>query len=244
MKKLAITLTLLVGGLCAKAQVGMSCQYFPGLQVGFVTVKTQNNMSLGGGTVKYKYGAGLPLLMVDRIKNRWYTLVDFSALYYGATQTNKSNDDRVKISKAEGGLIAGRLGYMFGEGDQFRIGPCATLGYSTSNLDSSRKAFDFKRAYYNYGLGVVAYKKFGKFRVAGKAGFELYRRKDYLTGKGHGMFFEGTLGYSFYQKYGLSVMPCLYTKKFGYTSLNGTDADGTKAKVKSFVLRIGLTKFF
>lgn len=244
MKKTAITLTLLLRCVFAKAQVGMSCQYFPGLQTGIVSVKTQNNNDIGGGTRKYKHGASLPLLMVDRIKNRWYTLVDFSALYYGATQTNKSNDDRVKISKAEGGLIAGRAGYLFGEGDQYRVGPCLTFGYSTSNLDSSRKAFDFKRAYYNYGLGIVGYKKFGKFRVAGKAGFELYRRKNYLSGKGHGMFFEGTIGYSFYQKYGLSIMPCLYTKKFGYTSVNGSASDGTTAKVRSFVIRFGLTKFF
>lgn len=248
MKKIFITLSIILGGMAVKGQVGMSCQYFPGLQVGFVKVKTANNPNFGGSG-KYKYGAGLPLLMVDRIKNHWYTQVDFSALYYGATQFNKANDNRIKISKAEGGLISGRGGYLFGDGDQFRIGPALTLGYSTSNLDSSKKTFDFKRAYYNFGLAVVAYKKFGKLRVAGKIGYELYRRKNYITDGGHGTFFEGTLGYSFYQKFGLSVMPCFYAKKFGYTPLsNGTTspsaADGTTAKVRSFVLRIGLTKFF
>lgn len=244
MKKTIITLSIVVCAILSRAQVGMSCQYFPGLQVGFVSVKTQNFARYGGGTLKYKYGAGLPLLLVDRVKNHWYTLLDFSAMYYGATQTNKANDNRVKISKAEGGVIASRLGYVFGKGDQARLGPLATFGYSYSNLDSTKKTFDFEHAYYNFGLGVVGYKKFGKFRVVGKIGYEIYKKKDYITGKAHGMFFEGTLGYSFYQKYGLSVMPCLYTKKFAYTPSGGNAADGTTAKVRSFVLRIGLTRFF
>jgi hypothetical protein len=243
MKKRLIMLFLLAGSIFVKAQVGMSCQYFPGAQVGVVTVKTENNPHLGGGTQKYKFGAGLPLLLVDRIKNRWYTLVDFSALYYAATQTNKANDDRIKISKAEGALYAGRLGYMFGEGDHFRIGPSLAFGVGTSNLDSIDRPFK-QKSYLNYGLGIVAYKKFGKFRVAGKAGYELYRQKNYLT-KGSGMYFEATLGYSIYQKYGLSIMPCLYTKSFGYISSEGGAAtDATTAKVKALVLRVGLTRFF
>ncbi|MGZ3900220.1 MAG: hypothetical protein ACXVNM_08015 [Bacteroidia bacterium] len=242
MKKRLMVLSLLTGSIFTKAQVGMSCQYFPGAQVGVVTVKTENNPRLGGGTVKYKFGAGLPLLLVDRIKNHWYTLVDFSALYYGATQTNKANDDRIKISKAEGALYAGRLGYMFGEGEHFRVGPSLGFGVGTSNLDSLNRPFN-QKSYLNYSLGIVAYKKFGKFRVAGKAGYELYRQKGYLN-NGHGMYFEGTLGYSFYQKYGLSIMPCLFTKSFAYNSSGGTAADATTAKVKSIVLRVGLTRFF
>lgn len=243
MKKRFILLSLLAGSVFAKAQVGMSCQYFPGLQFGFVNVKTENNKHLGGGTAKYKYTAGMPILMVDRVKNRWYTLVDFSALYYAATQTNKANDDRIKISKAEGALYSGRLGYMFGEADHFRVGPALGFGVSTSNLDSLNRPFK-QKSYLNYSLGVVGYKKFGKFRVMGKAGYEMYRQKGYLT-SGHGLYFEGTLGYSFYQKYGLSISPCLYTKSFGYVSqVNGDVADGTTAKVKSFVLRVGLTRFF
>ncbi|MBA3664047.1 MAG: hypothetical protein H0W61_07555 [Bacteroidetes bacterium] len=241
MKK-SFLLLFIVSSLISKAQVGMSCQYFPGAQVGFVTVKTVNNPHLGGGTVKYKYGAGLPLLLIDRIKGNWYTLLDFSALYYGATQTNKANDDRIKISKAEGAFAALRVGYLFGKNDNSRIGPCLGFGVSTSNLDSVIRPFN-QRQYYNYLIGIVAYRKFGKFRVAGKAGYEIYKQKNYIV-NGHGLFFEATLGYSFYQKYGLSIMPCLYTKSFGYIAKNGSASDGTTAKLKSMVLRVGLTRFF
>lgn len=243
MKQRLIVLFLLAGSIFVKAQVGMSCQYFPGAQVGVVTVKTENNKHLGGGTQKYKFGAGLPLLLVDRVKNHWYTLIDFSALYYAATQTNKANDDRIKISKAEGSLYAGRLGYMFGSSEEFRVGPALGIGIQTSNLDSLNRPFK-QKGYYDYSLGVVAYKKFGKFRVMGKAGYEMYRQKGYLS-SGHGLYFETTFGYSLYQKYGLSISPCLYTKSFGYVSQQGGDvADGTTAKVKALVLRVGLTRFF
>jgi hypothetical protein len=185
-------------------------------------------------------------LMIDRVSNHWYTNMDFSAFYYGATQTNKANDNRLKVSKAEGGIIAGRLGYLWGDGDQFRIGGNLNLGWSTSNLDSAVrpfKQFSNKRGYYNYGLGVIAYKKFGKFRAVGKIGYELYRRKGMIT-KGNGFYFEGTVGYSFYQKYGISVMPCFYSKKFTYTPIGSTIAGEASAKVRSFVLKMGITRFF
>lgn len=226
-------------GKTARAQgVGMNCQYFPGVQFGVVSVKATNNAKFS----KYNYGAGIPLLMIDRITNHWYTNVDFSALYYAATQTNKAQDNRIKISKAEGAYCSGRLGYMFGSGDQFRIGPNLNVGSVTSNLDSLKKPFS-QKAYYNYGLGVVAYKKFGKFRVVGKLGYEIYAKKNYIT-KGHGTYFEGTIGYSFYQKYGLSIMPCLYSKKLTYVPDGGVISSPADAKVFSFVIRLGLTKFF
>jgi hypothetical protein len=211
--------------------------------VGFVTV---NSSHYG----KYKYGAGLPLLLIDRMTNHWYTNIDFSALYYGATQTNKANDNRLKISKAEGAVSAFRLGYLWGDGDQFRIGGNLNFGWNTSNLDSLIRPFDHitknKRVYLNYGLGVIAYQKFGRFRVMGKLGYELYRRKDLLTG-GSGFYFEGTIGYSFYQKYGISVMPCFYSKKLSYLPLataGSTAPSEATAKIKSMVLRVGITKFF
>lgn len=245
MKKTILTLVVLCYGLLIHAQVGMSSQYFPGLQVGFVSVKAESNAKFD----KYKFGAGVPLLMIDRISNHWYTNLDFSALYYGATQTNKGNDDRIKISKAEGAYCAGRLGYVFGDGDQFRFGGSLNFGYSTSNLDSLRKPLK-QRGYLNYGLGIIAYKKFGKFRTVGKIGYELYRRKNFVT-SGRGMYFEGTLGYSFYQKYGVSIMPCFYTKKLNYipeTPVTGPAANivqtETIGKVRSFVLKMGLTRFF
>lgn len=242
MKKTIITLSLLLAVTLSQAQEpGMSCQYFPGLQLGFVSVKATGN----GQFTKYKYAAQIPLLLIDKLANHWYTNIDFSAFYYAATQTNKANDDRLKISKAEGGLAAGRLGYAFGKGEQFRMGFFGAGGISTSNLDSLRMPSEQwkKRYYYNYGGGLIAVRKFGKFRVMGKLGYELYKMKNYIT-KGHGMYFEGTIGYSFYQKYGLSVMPCFYSKKMDYVPLNGSATSPANAKVKSFVIRIGLTKFF
>lgn len=242
MKKTIFVFCLLLPGLFANAQtVGMNCQYFPGVQAGFVSVKATNNAQFS----KYRFGAAVPLLMIDRITSRWYVNLDFNALYYGATQTNKANDDRIKISKAEGGFCAGRLGYMFGDGDNFRFGINGNLGLMTSNLDSINRPLK-QRSYLNYGLGVLAYKKFGKFRAVGKVGYELYRKKDFIT-KGRGFYLEGTIGYSFYQKYGLSIMPCFYSKKFDYIPL-AEKAAGTmteaQGKVRSFVLRLGLTKFF
>jgi hypothetical protein len=239
MKKTIITLSLLLAVTLSRAQkVGMNCQYFPALQVGFVNVKTTDNPKFS----KYRYGAGLPILMIDRVTSRWYTNIDLSALYYGATQTNKANDNRIKISKAEGAICSGRLGYLFGDGDQFRFGFNGNLGISTSNLDSTLRPLK-QRSYYNYGLGLIAYKKFGKFRVVGKVGYELYAKKGYVI-KGHGTYFEGTIGYSFYQKYGLSIMPCFYSKKMDYIPDGGNANSPAKAKVKSFVIRLGLTKFF
>lgn len=234
---------IMTGNLATAQGVGMNCQYFPALQVGRVSVKIEKHPVYGN--IKYAYGAGLPLLMIDRVSNHWYTNLDMSALYYSATQTNKANDDRIKISKAEGGVVSGRLGYLWGDGDQFRMGGNLNFGWTTSNLDSLRAPFkqSFERYYFNYGLGVIAYKKFGKFRVVGKVGYELYRKKGLLD-KSRGFYFEGTVGYSFYQKYGISVMPCFYSKKFTYTSIGGAATDGTTAKVRSFVLRIGLSKFF
>jgi hypothetical protein len=242
MKKTITTICFLVAATLARAQdVGMNCQYFPGVQVGFVSVKATNNAQFS----KYRFGAGIPILMIDRITSHWYVNLDFSALYYGATQTNKANDDRIKISKAEGGMCAGRLGYMFGDGDNFRVGFSGNLGMMTSNLDSINRPLK-QRSYFNYGLGLLAYKKFGKFRAVGKIGYELYRRKNFVT-KGGGFYLEGTLGYSFYQKYGISIMPCFYSKKLNYIPLaekgNAAPVEAN-GKVRSFVLRVGLTKFF
>lgn len=239
-KHTAIIVLLLASTWLKSQDVGMNCQYFPGAQIGFVSVKTTNNPQF----TKYRYGAALPLLMIDRVTSHWYLNMDMNALYYAATQTNKANDDRIKISKAEGGMFAGRVGYLFGKGDNFRFGFNGNLGSMTSNLDSINRPFK-QKTYVNYGLGILAYKKFGKFRVVGKIGYEIYRKKNYLT-KGSGFYMEGTIGYSFYQKYGLSVMPCFYSKKLSYVPASGPVSAGTSAdaKVRSFVLRMGLTKFF
>ncbi len=94
----------LLSGIETKAQkYGLNCQYFPGLQFGSVKVST-DNPKIGN----YSYGAGLPLLMIDRIA-KWYFNIDMNATYYGATTTNKANDNQIKISKAEGGFFQEEL---------------------------------------------------------------------------------------------------------------------------------------
>ncbi len=243
MKKRIIALALLIMGLGTQAQVGMNCQYVPGLQFGHIKVKT-DNAALG----TYKYSAGLPLMMIDRITNHWYVNMDMNGLYYAVTQTNKANSDKIKIAKTEGGYFSARLGYLWGKGDQFRVGGCFDLGASTSNLDSSKRALE-PRAYTNIGLGIIVYKKLGKLRVAGKLGYEKLTAKSWIT-KGSNLYLEGTFAYSIFQKYGISIMPAWSSKKFAYTSKftpkDGTSLTGTtiNAKVGYFALRFGLTKFF
>lgn len=238
MKKGIIVVLMAISGYVAKAQVGINCQYVPGLQVGVVKVKT-NNAALGN----YKYSAGMPLMMMDRLGNHWYTNLDFNATYYAATQTNKANSDKIAIAKTEGGYAAGRLGYLFGKGDQSRFGFSFNLGYSASNLDSTKKVFEPK-GYVNLGGGLVYYQKFGKFRFVGKVGYEKFSSKSYID-KAHGFYVETTLGYMIYQKYGVSIMPCFYSKSFDYKLTKGSlSAVPTEAKLTSFVVRFGLTKFF
>jgi len=242
MKKKLIALALILAGFCIQAQVGMNCQYVPGLQLGRIKVKTDNAFL---GT--YKYGAGLPLMMIDRMTNHWYTNMDLNGLYYAVTQTNRANSDKIDIAKTEGGLFAGRLGYLWGKGDQFRIGGSFNLGYSASNLDSSKRALDV-RGYTNLGAGLVVYKKLGKMRVMAKLGYEKLSSKSYIT-KGSHIYLETTVAYMIYQKYGISVMPTWSSKKFAYTpKYNGAQADvanvATNAKVTMMTLRFGLTRFF
>lgn len=240
MKK-TLTLLIILASYLAHAQVGMNSQYFPGGQVGFVTIKSSNYPN--GKYSKISSGAGFPVLMIDRLASRWYVNYDMSALYYAATQTNKANDNRLKVSKAEGAFCNGRVGYVGGNGDQFRIGGYLGFGWSTSNLDSLVRPFS-QKSYINWGLGLIAYKKFGKFRTMGKVGYEVYTKKDYIY-RGRGMYFEGTIGYSFYQKYGLSIMPCFYSKGISfYPEVSGsTSTTPADAKVRSFVLKFGLVRF-
>ena len=237
MKKISI-ISLLIIATLSKAQTGgMSCQYFPALQVGVVKVKNEN-----APKGSYSFGAALPVLLFDRIKGHWYTNIDLSALYYGATQTNKANDDRIKISKAEGSLISGRLGWMFGKKPDFKFGINGNLGLQTSNLDSLKKSFS-QRNYINYGLGLLVYKKIGKLHASAKFGYEIYAKKNFIT-KGRGFYLESTIGYSIYQKYGLSVSPCFYSKGLTYAPLDGSINSPAHARVTAFFLRFGLTRFF
>lgn len=236
MKKKLLAFAMVASSLFATAQVGINCQFFPGIQVGSVKIKTDNS-ALGD---KIKYGAGLPLMMIDRVGAKWYFNVDMNALYYGATQTNRAAAGKIKIAKTEGGFFASRVGYLFGKGDLRRFGFNLNIGYMASNLDSVKKAFD-TRGYMNMGAGLIYYQKIGgKIRVVAKVGYEKYSNKSYIT-SGKGTYFEGTIGYSLYQKFGISLMPCFYSKKFEYTPERFPTL--TNAKLTSFVIRMGITKF-
>jgi len=246
MKKKLLTLLLALIGLGVYSQVGFNCQFVPGAQFGFVKIKSTNTK------LSNSHGAGFPLFMIDRIKTKWYTHLDMNGLYYSVTQFNKSNRSKVdssKVAKTEGGMFAGRLGYGFGKGEDFRVGPNVNVGYMMSNLGSSIKTFDGIANYWNIGGGVFAYKKInGKIRTMAKFGYEKYSNKTATANsqiknlRGSGIYLEGTVAYNFYQKYGLAVMPAFYSKKFTFNYGNETAV--TESKLKSFVLRIGFTKFF
>jgi hypothetical protein len=227
------------------AQVGMNCQFVPGLQVGAIKVKSDN-----AKIKEYKYAAGLPIFMLDRLKNKWYANLDMNGLYYSVTQYNKSNrskPDSTKLAKTEGGMFAGRIGYAFGKTDSRRIGINGNLGYCMSNLDASVKTLDGVAKYWNIGGGVFFYQKIGsKMRAMAKVGYEVYSNKkasgNIATLKGKGTYLEATLAYNIYQKYGLAVMPAIYSKKFTYNYAG--DSNTTTTKVKNIALRFGFTKFF
>lgn len=238
MIKKVLLLTMLALSTASFAQVGINCQYIPGLQFGSVKIKT-NNTALGD----YKYGAGMPLMMIDRFGAKWYWNLDMNALYYAATSMNKAADNQIKIAKTEGGMLAGRMGRLFGKGDQQRIGVCINWGWTASNLDSNKKTMDVP-SYMNLGAGLLYYKKFGsKMRITMKLGYEGYSAKKYIE-KASGIFFESTVAYMVFQKYGFSISPCYYSKKFNYTpSISGVALPATEAKLSSLVFRIGLTKF-
>ncbi len=237
MKKITTIALLVIATLARSQTTGMSCQYFPGLQLGVVKVKTTD-----APKGSYAFAAPLPILLFDKIKGHWYTNIDLSALYFAATQTNKANDDRVKISKAEGALIAGRLGWMFGKKPDFKFGINGNFGLQTSNLDSLKKSFS-QRNYFNYGLGVLVYKKMGKLHASAKFGYEIYAKKNFIT-KGRGFYLEGTVGYNVFQKYGISVSPCFYSKGLTYAPEGGSINAPAKARVTSLLIRFGLTRFF
>lgn len=239
-KKLLILLLGLLG-LKISAQVGMNSQFVPGIQTGFVKVKSDNK-KLG----EYKYGAALPIFMIDRLTSKWYTNLDMNALYYATTQYNNANAGKIKIAKTEGAYIAGRLGYGFGKSESMRVGPNLNLGWGASNLDSSKRVLNVP-SYTTIGGGLFFYQKIGsRIRAMVKGGYEKYSGKNAnnnvkaLTGSG--IYIEGTVAYNIYQKYGVSVMPAFYSKKFQYNYMGETTP--TNTKIKSMVIRVGFAKFF
>ncbi len=239
-KKLLIVL-LAIFGMKLSAQVGMNCQFVPGIQVGFVKVKSDNT-KLGD----YKYGAALPVFMIDRLTAKWYTNLDMNALYYATTQFNNANAGKIKIAKTEGAYVAGRLGYGFGKGESTRVGPNLNLGWGASNLDSSKRVLNVP-SYTTIGGGLFFYQKIGtRIRAMVKGGFEKYSGKNANNNvkalSGSGIYLEGTVAYNVYQKYGLSLMPAFYSKKFKYNY--GGETTITNTKLKSIVIRFGFVKFF
>jgi hypothetical protein len=75
-----------------------------------------------------------------------------------------------------------------------------------------------------------------------KLGYEKMKgKKDLVSGRL--IFMEATVAYELYQKFGISVQPAFYGRKFDFTQKSNPVAyTGTKAS--QFVLKIGITKFF
>jgi hypothetical protein len=238
MKKTLIVALILVAGF-AKAQVGMNCQYVPGVQIGSTTVKSDK-------WGKYRYNAGLALMMLDRMTDKWYVHMDMNSLYYSLTQMNRGK--YLKIAKNEGGIFGMRLGRVFGNDDSFRAGFSLNGGYSQSNIDST-KTVEFKgsgaKSYWNYGLGLLAYKRLGDLHVMAKVGYEKLKEKG-IGMNGRTIYIETTVGYRILEDYGISIMPCLFMKKYEFNSTNTAynPVVADKGKSTTFVLRAGITKFF
>ncbi|MFL5751912.1 MAG: hypothetical protein ACJ76F_00775, partial [Bacteroidia bacterium] len=193
----------------------------------------------------YHYGAGLATMMVDRMTDKWYVNMDMNSLYYSITQMNKGK--YLKIAKNEGGIFGMRIGRVFGNDDSFRAGFSLNGGYMQSNIDSIKTvtlANNGVKGFYNYGAGAIVYKRFGDLHAMAKIGYEKLKYKTTMNGRQ--IYIETTVGYRFLQHYGLSVMPCLYLKKYKFNSTNTEHNTIVEDNGKSttFVLRIGLTKFF
>lgn len=239
MKRKLLLLALVLTGLWTRAQVGMNCQYVPGIQLGMTKVKSDK-------WGDYKYGAGLATMMLDRMTDKWYVNLDMNSLYYSITQMNKGK--YLKIAKNEGGIFGMRLGRVFGNNDNFRAGFSLNGGYMQSNIDSIKTVSITSsgvKGFYNYGAGAIVYKRFGDLHAMAKIGYEKLKNKS-IAMNGRQIYLETTIGYRFLQHYGLSVMPCLYLKKYEFNSSN-VDRNATvadKGKSTTFVLRMGLTKFF
>lgn len=232
MKIKLIILTLLLMSTAGMAQVGFNCQYVPGIQLGRVKVKSDHY-----GV--YKYSAGLPTMMIDRLKGKWYSHMDLTSLYYMLTQINKAK--YLKIAKNEGGVASFRFGYAFGKGESFRAGPLLSAGFSQSNLDSIRNVYD-ANGYYNFGGGVMVYNKInGKISVMGKLGYEKMKGSKQKDLEGSNKYLELTVAYKIYQKFGVSVMPSWNSRNYSFTNREGVLDNG---KLKMTSLRIGLTKFY
>jgi hypothetical protein len=240
MKQKLILSALLLTAFFVRGQVGMNCQYVPGIQLGSTTVKSEK-------WGKYHYGAGLATMMIDRMTDKWYVNMDMNSLYYSITQMNRGK--YAKIAKNEGGLFGMRIGHVWGNDDSFRAGFSLNGGWMQSNIDSVKTVSLSNggvKGFYNYGLGLIAYKKIGEnLHTMAKIGYEKLKYKSTQM-DGRQIYIETTIGYRLLDSYGLSVMPCLYMKKYQFNSQShsGGDAVLDNGKSTTFVLRMGLTKFF
>jgi hypothetical protein len=203
---------------------GFASQFVPGLQLGGTSGKHAD------GT-KFKYGAGLAIMELDALKNKFYINVNASDFYYRVTTLNrraKMLRDSSKLAKNNGQMFGMRLGYTFGKEAATRYGFFVGGSYSDINATQS---YDYGA----FGGGLMFYKKLGKkLHAMAKVGYEVMKGKKY-TVKGRTMLFEATVAYEFYQKFGISVQPAFYGRKFDFTgpvpSTGGTGAAyvGTKA---------------
>lgn len=249
MRKQIITLTLILASLWATAQkVGFNCQYIPGLQLGIVKVSSKDLPKNN-----YSYRVGMPTMMIDRVTNKWYVNMDLSSIFYILSANNKSRakDADETLARTDGGLCSFRLGRMFGEKKKLggtnamRVGFSVNMGYNQTNIDSIRLNNVGKTyAYGSYGLGLVVYKQLDGIYTMGKIGYDAIGQKDV---KGKNIYIETTFGIKMYQKFGLSVMPCMYFRTFNnFTSTDSGSSTATNSTIKSklFTIKFGLTKFF
>ncbi len=220
------------------AQIGFNCQYVPGLQVGTIKVK--------GDKYEYRHSAPLPLMMVDAMKDHLYYNLDMNSLYYIITQMNRGK--YLKIAKNEGGLFAGRIGWVFGKSEKMRIGGSLNFGWKQSNIDSTKlvtlDGSDGAKGYTNIGAGIIAYYKVNsKLHTQAKIGYESLKNKK-IELKGRNIYVEATVAYKLLQKYGVSVMPNWSFKKFDFNSSKSSVGKVVGEKHRYFGIRFGLTKFF
>lgn len=236
MTKLLVIL-LLAGCMKVSAQ-GFASQFVPGLQVG------SNKIKYEGGT-KYKFGASLPVMELDRIGPKWYFNIGLTDGYYRLTSLNKQKKmarDSSKYAKNNGQLIGGRVGYVFGKGEFQRIGFSVNGSWSAVNAAMS---YDPDRVvtYTTLGLGAIYYRKIGKsLNVMLKAGFEKMKGKEFAV-NGRLLYMETTIAYEFFQKFGVSVQPALYGRKFDFTDKDHGGATLAGTKASQFVIKVGITKF-
>lgn len=237
-----LLMLLLVAGFIKVHAQGMESQYVPGLQVGSNKVKV--------GETKTKFGASLAVMEFDHVGHRMYYNIGLTDGYYRLTQMNKQKKnerDSIKPLKSNGQIFGMRWGMVFGKGEFQRIGFSLNGSFSSLNV-AEAYTYDRLISYGSVGGGLVYYNRIGKsLNVMLKGGFEKLKGKK-NTVDGRLIYFESTIGYELFQKFGVSVSPCFYSRKLNCIAKvgpSGSPADLTLTDVKAsqFVLKIGIAKF-